>query len=260
MITKTGFLQHKRSVVRTLLSRADTLVTEPEDQQQERSRIRNVLKDNDYKDWIFATQERKPREENDSLSHVVLPYVHGVSENLTKIFRDHRVRVFHKPYNTLRNQLVHPKDKSEDCRKCGVVYKIDCPECNSTYVGETARNLGVRLKEHVSKYSGNNSAVGEHCKLTSHHIGSDNIRILSREDRFWTRKIRESVEIRCNRPNLNRDNGYELPAVYLNLLRPSEHQRASLNVSRKRAFHPARGYYTSTTDEDPAMGSKALDS
>ncbi|KAJ8026455.1 hypothetical protein HOLleu_31276 [Holothuria leucospilota] len=52
--------------------------------------------------------------------------------------------------NTIRSLLIHPKDKTPDSYKCGVIYKINCPECEETYIGETARAMQARLKEHKS--------------------------------------------------------------------------------------------------------------
>lgn len=52
------------------------------------------------------------------------------------------------PINTIRSILVHPKDKTPDTNKCGVIYKFSCPECTDIYVGETSRSLGTRVTEH----------------------------------------------------------------------------------------------------------------
>ena len=79
-----------------------------------------------------------------------IPYVKGLSERLTKVFKKHGVQTYHKPFNTLRAQLVHPKDPTPAEKKSGVIYKINCNECDGDYIGETARNLGARVKEHMS--------------------------------------------------------------------------------------------------------------
>ena len=55
-----------------------------------------------------------------------------------------------RPYNTLKNNLVHPKDKRETAQTCDCIYEIPCKNCNKTYVGETGRaSFGTQLKEHM---------------------------------------------------------------------------------------------------------------
>ena len=53
-----------------------------------------------------------------------------------------------KPQTTLRQVLVHPKDKVEKQKKAGVVYEIPCSQCEKVYIGETGRQLGTRITEH----------------------------------------------------------------------------------------------------------------
>ena len=125
--------------------------------------------------------------------------------------------VAHKPFNTLRQQLVDLKDKTPNKKKCGVVYQVDCSECNQQYIEETGRTLETRFKEHVST-SGNPSAIREHMNTTGHNITMDSVKILGREDHLHKRKIKEAVAIRRHQPTMNRDGGYELAAVYDRLL------------------------------------------
>jgi hypothetical protein len=196
-------LQHKRSVVRTLLHRVNNIVTEEEDQETERNR------------WMLKPPKpKKPKEPNTNRTtksrSFPLPYVRGVSESLAKIFRRHGVGTYFKPYNTLRQQLVNLKDKTPDEKKCGVIYQLTCEQCDKQYVGETARAFGTRLKEHQRK-KGPQTAVGEHLQNTGQNINEENNKIIAREDSFWPRKIREAIEIRIRSPTLNRDQGYNLP-------------------------------------------------
>ena len=145
--------------------------------------------------------------------NIGLPYVRGTSEKLAMILKNHGVGTYHKPFNTIRSILVHPKDKTPDHKKCGVIYEVQCPECPEQYIGETGRTLETRMKDHL-KSKPPRTAVGDH----AHKINMDNVKVIAREDYMWRRKIRESIEIRTRRPAINRDQGYELPPIYDELL------------------------------------------
>ena len=165
-------LQHKRSVVRTLFHRADTIVTEPEDRDSEKQHVKEALQANGYKPWMFNIPPPQVRLPPDSQERRVfpqpLPYLKGLTERLAKTFRKFDTKVYYKPINTIRSQLVHPKDKTTIDKKCSVIYQIDCADCDSVYVGETARSLSARVKEHTSTRRASLTAVGEHCKNTGH--------------------------------------------------------------------------------------------
>ena len=105
------------------------------------------------------------------------------------------------------------KDITPNSNKCGVVYKINCPHCTDTYVGETTRALGTRFKEHT-RAKPPLTAVGEHSTQHKHQIQMDDVQVIARENHYWNRKICEAIEIRTHKPTLNRDTGYDLPAIY----------------------------------------------
>ena len=96
--------------------------------------------------------------------------------------------------NTIRSMLVHPKDKTPDAQKCGLVYQVECPECSLTYIGETGRMLATRMKDHLNLRNPL-TAVGEHCAHEHHTITKDSVRVLAREDGWFKRKVREAIEI-----------------------------------------------------------------
>ena len=79
----------------------------------------------------------------------------------------------------------HPKDKNQVSETAGCVYEISCKNCDFTYVGETGRLLGTRLKEHckeaekistkVQTRASRLTSVSEpHKSAISDHIASTN--------------------------------------------------------------------------------------
>ena len=224
-------LDHKRSVVRTLLNRVETHVSDPLDRPSEKHHIQQALSTNGYKDWSLkvpnqtnSIERQKDRLANQSepqKSHPIgLPYIKGLSEELQRIFKDHGVNIYHKPVNTLRSFLVRPKDPTPISDQCGVVYDIPCDTCDDSYVGETARKMVTRFTEHTR--SDKESAILEHVTNTGHSVSLENVSILAREPRFGARKIKEALEIFKRRPSLNRDQGVEIQPILLQLLHPSE--------------------------------------
>ena len=161
-------IEHKRFVVRTLLKRADVLVTKPEDKSREVEHVNQ----NQYEEWVFEIPRAKPRDKarpNRAKTSISLPYIRGTSEKLARIFRAHDVGVYHRPINTIRSLLVHPKDKTPDLQKCGVVYQIACPQCQHLYVGETGRPLATRMKDHTTPQHPTNSSGGPLSRTWSCH-------------------------------------------------------------------------------------------
>ena len=165
-----------------------------------------------------------------------------ILEEHLKYYREFftNTNIYHKPYNTIRSQVTHVKDPTDKLKKCGVIYHIKCNECDHDYVGETGRQLDIRMKEHMAKTS---SAIHEHCDSTGHTFNPSESKVLSSEDNFWKRKVKEAIEIKQRKPSLNRDEGLELPQVYNGLLvshdptkvmRSCDYYRSSLQSCRRR--------------------------
>jgi len=91
----------------------------------------------------FKGDKRKKKNKKQKASvkrpMIVIPYVEKVSEATVriKLMKKHNVHVAMKPWKTLKDLLVHPKDKQdkEDITEC--VHKVSCANCDKTYVGET---------------------------------------------------------------------------------------------------------------------------
>ena len=181
---------------------------------------------------------RKDKSKNDkaqekSRAVVTVPYVHSFTEKIQRISTKHGVATVIKPQTTLRQVLVHPKDKVEKNKKAGAVYKIPCSQCEKVYIGETGRQLGTRITEHrkeAEKISNRNftrttrrastnehhkSAITDHVCQNNHIMNWEASEIVEQDGDKFKRWIKESICIRSNTPTMNRDEGaYQLSPIW----------------------------------------------
>ena len=226
------------------------MVTEEEDKKKEHEHVEQALRACGYPQWALTRTKKqmaergaiakKPRERNlaDRLrdrGQVCIPYVSGTSEALARIFKRYHVQTVMKPYQKLRQALVHPKDKRPLEDTVDAIYRIPCKQCPKAYIGETGRRLGTRLSEHkraVQKVENvaftrsqrqvaadtvnYSSALADHASQTNHVIDFDETTVATREAHRQTRWIRETIHIRKEGDNaLNRDGGqHDLPSLY----------------------------------------------
>ena len=82
------------------------------------------------------------------MKRITLPYIRNILETTNKLLQPHGITVAHKPTKTLQKILSNPKDPVAQEGKTGVIYNIQCKDCNSHYVGQTGRRLAERIHEH----------------------------------------------------------------------------------------------------------------
>ena len=129
---------------------------------------------------------------------------------------------------TLRQQLTRPKDPIPPHRRDGIVYNIPCEGCDRSYIGETARPIKERITEHkrdVRLRRTDNSAVAEHAWDNQHQPDWDGVQCLSQERHWYTRRVKEAINIRLNPNNFNRDNGIDIPKFWMRTIRRHDTRR-----------------------------------
>ena len=252
-------LHQKLGVIRTLHDRMENIVTEQQDREDEEKKVHKALKTCGYPDWTFdkvkdkkeqkrlKDSTKKKDEENKTKGMVVLPYVNGVSEKVSRVLKSYNIATAMKPQTTLRSQVVRPKDKRDDLNTTDALYSIPCLNCNHEYIGETGRKFEVRLEEHkadVDKVSktvatraarkeslstAHKSAVTDHVVEHNHVIGWKQAKVIGTEQNKYKRWIKEAIEIRKRGDaTMNRDEGqYFLTHVYDELLEKSLGTRSS---------------------------------
>ena len=234
----------KRAVVRALMDRAENVCSDPEILANEIDHLNKVLHYNNYPQWMI--KQRGKMEKQDPLIHpetgneiqkrfyISVPYFPGLSESFKKIFKYTPVQVCFKGVNTLKSMLMHPKDKVPNDQKKDLVYHWECKAdgCKSSYIGETSRALGERVKEHSKSTT---SAILKHCKDFHHPLPSiDDFSIVDKDPSQVTREAKEAIHIRRLDPSLNRNIGkMSIPHCFDNLLgaKPKHPRVGELSVA-----------------------------
>ncbi|XP_026825421.1 DNA cross-link repair 1 protein-like [Ooceraea biroi] len=89
--------------------------------------------------------------DNDNSNHkhfVSIPYVKGVSENLSGLLKDCQFRTVYSVFKKLNSLIKLGKDRLSKGERTGVVYQINCMDCEACYIGQTKRHLNTRIREH----------------------------------------------------------------------------------------------------------------
>lgn len=128
------------------------------------------------------------------------------------------VNVVFKTNTTVKNLLIKnsPKDS------IGCVYKIPCKHCDKYYVGQTGKDLNVRVKQHKYsvRYGQESNALFLHVRDYDHNIDWDNSSKIVSCQSFISRNVIESSVIKHNFDSLmNVSNGlYKLDSFIINVI------------------------------------------
>ena len=108
--------------------------------------------------------------------------------------------------STFNNFIKLGKDLLHNHMKSGVVYKINCLDCNALYIGQTSRQLKKRMYEHdrsVKKLD-ERSVISSHCHKYTHSFDFDNVQVLDSEKNKFRREFSEMLHIFLHTNNINK--------------------------------------------------------
>ena len=152
-----------------------------------------VFSKNNYNDdFIRRNTCQAITETNDTAiptTTATIPYIKGMSKNISRILQPFKIRVAHEPNTKLGQLLTNVKDKDEPRNKQGVIYKTNCSDCQASYIGETDRNLATRLTEHkrATRKGDDNNHIAEHQRLTNHTIDWDSAQCITYSTNYFQR-------------------------------------------------------------------------
>jgi len=193
----------------------------------------NILFDNCFPlPFIFATIKtriktlinRTVNEANDNHHrsqlnqkvYFTIPYIK--SESFILITKKFSYDIAYSIPNTMNKIIKRGKDKIEHMSINDCVYKINCLNCEKSYVGQTKRQLGTRVKEHksdITKKNGLLSVISEHRLEKNHNMNWTETTILDIESSYVKRMISEMIYIKRQDKGLNKNSDTALlPEVY----------------------------------------------
>jgi len=95
-------------------------------------------------------------------AYFTVPFIKHISSSLKTISLKFGCPMAFTIPNTLSIFIKTGKDRIENSNQSGVVYRINCKDCEASYVGQTKKRLITRIKKHkndINKKSGIPSVV-----------------------------------------------------------------------------------------------------
>ena len=96
------------------------------------------------------------------------------------------------PGYTLRQKLVHHKEKPDNNKTCEVIYSIKCvgDNCSASYVGEMKQALISCLKQQKGPAP---TKLRNQCFTTTSTLQVPNAKILDGEQNWFDRGVKEAI-------------------------------------------------------------------
>jgi len=157
------------------------------------------------------TEEKKKSEYFDVLH---APYIQGFTENLQKKLRTFNVGIVNKKGNTIKQAICHMKQKIPKEQQKNKIYKFNCKDCKSWYIGETGQKMENRTYQHKNdvRNGKETNAIFMHLQGNNNHSIEWEASYLDREEDWKKRKIKEALYINSMDPKklMNLEKGFEI--------------------------------------------------
>ena len=203
----------KHSVYNTLAHRAETVSSTQDSLDQELLHIKTALQLCQFPNWALNQWEHSFKHPSHTSNNnnnsnnpsnnqdhnnkykatIVVPYIPKTADRFKRICKGKNIQVHFRGTNTLRTTLVNPKDKDHKTKQTEVIYHYQCPhiQCSSSYIGESGRSLGDRVKEHLKAPS----PIHLHSTTTGHPLDPNQFNIIHKEVQRQSRTIKEAMFI-----------------------------------------------------------------
>jgi len=228
-------LAHKKGTIISLIDRV-LLLSHPMFHNENLDFVVKVLLENGYPlHLIFSTIRRRlyyrlnhgseghRKDEPNTIPFFTIPFVSSIAGKFLKYFKNISfVNLAFTCCNKLNNFIRVHKDNLPSLSRPNVVYKIDCSNCEASYVGQTKRTLCTRVSEHrghIRRNSTQPSVITDHRIVTNHDFNWTDVKVLDVEKNYKKRLISEMIHIKLQKHGLNSQNDTDLlDPIYNDLL------------------------------------------
>ena len=187
---------------------ADTIPSNKGLRTEETSHVQDSLKVNGYPTkFIENAAQPKSGPLNHHLDPVglaVVPYAKGVSDRVKRMLQQFNIKNAFKPIRTLA-VFKKPKDCAPEERKAGIIYRVECKDCDFSYIGESKHCWASRRVEHDPAHTAIKSRQSDNMlKKTTHDIHPRYGKILGRNETNYKRIIfLESLHSNIDKNSVN---------------------------------------------------------
>ena len=136
------------------------------------------------------------------------------------MLKQQSLRVSFQAQRTINSLFPRPKQQDETDRpSSGIVYRINCSQCDFVYHGQTERALKTRISEHKKAVLmfNHNSKLACHVHEHHHHMDFENVEVIGHEAHYHQRLFLEAW-MSVKDPNAGNDH-MVFPEVYKCLAR-----------------------------------------
>ncbi len=161
----------------------------------------------------FKTPKPVNSEKKEYKAFFSFPYTGNDNSNFKRVCNNAQIMVGQTPGNKIINMRANYKEKILPMNQSNIVYRINCMQCDKSYIGETGRSLKTRLSEHVraTKYKDSNYATFSHSLETGHSMDFENVEVVDKGKSYNHRLHLEAAYIATNKQGLNNNIGKREP-------------------------------------------------
>jgi len=92
----------------------------------------------------IKNNEKNTENDNNKKNFFVIPYIRSISEITASLINKSLFTIGFRSLNKLDKIVKVQKDRREHTQNKNIVYRINCKNCNATYMGQTKRQQGLK--------------------------------------------------------------------------------------------------------------------